>query len=168
MVVINRPAGTISFGTFSQEKFGTVLLPTIASDNSGLTGGPAVQVNGYFNDAAVPVKYVIAPGTTPELWDSLIDTGATASFQASPIPSNLQFIPFNPPQAVAGGVLQSQVSATLDTTLGTMPIFLTDSVDVYDTTFNGPSLVNVGNEMPNRYQILLDQATGRWGIAPLQ
>jgi hypothetical protein len=166
MVLLNRPAHTIAFGRFSLEGFGMVSLPVIAGDDSGLVGGP-LNLASYWNDAAIPVKYVISPGTVAQTWDSLVDTGASSSFQASPPPPNLQFTPVVTAGGVIGGVLQNQVLASLPTSLGPMPIYLTDTVDVYETNFNG-TIVNVGNNMANFYQILLDQASGRWGIAPIQ
>lgn len=157
MMVADFANSQLIFGNLTEsevQKFGTVQLPKISCNNSNVQTSASAPC---WNDMALPVNYIISgnPTDEPLLVNSLFDSGASSSYQNSPLPN--WFSVDNE------GNLQNSVSASITTTSGKQTVYLTPKIGAYDTLYNG-NIFNVGNNIFNYYQILFDQADGKIGL----
>lgn len=157
MFIADFKNSKLIFGNFENsttEEYGNITLPPITCESSNVA---TTAVTPCWNDMAIPVNYVISgnPDGNPLLYNSLFDSGASSSFQFSPLPNW-----FN---VNVNDQLTNNVVATMSTTLGTKQIYLTPTIDAYASDYNG-GIVNVGNNIFNYYKILFNQAAGTIGL----
>lgn len=158
--ILDTPSSSIKFGNFSESElasFGTVQLTESSCNSYGVT---SAATNPCWNDMAIPVNYTISGDPSgSSIYNSLFDSGASSSFQFSPLQSWLNVTP--------NDVLLNQVNANLSTSLGIYQIYLTDPISAYDSDYNG-GIVNVGNNIFNYYQVLFSQQNGKVGLSLLR
>ena len=154
--IFDAPKSEIIFGNYTESKlanFGTVQLTKISCNSYGASSSANPSC---WDDMAVPVDYRISGAPEPVIqYNSLFDSGASSSFQFSPLPSWLK--------VNKDGDVLNTVKAGMTTSLGVMPIYLTDPVSAFDSNYNG-GIVNVGNDIFNYYQVLFDQQNGEIGL----
>ena len=154
--IFDAPKSEITFGYFTESQladFGNVQLSESSCNSYGVSSSASPSC---WNDMAVPVDYIISGAPNPVIqYNSLFDSGASSSFQFSPLPSWLD--------VNKDGNIVNTIKADIVTSLGVMPIYLTDPVAAYDSNYNG-GIVNVGNNIFNYYQVLFDQQSGNIGL----
>lgn len=157
MFMMDMPQSRLIFGNFTttqMESFGFIQAPESACNTYNVK---SISSNNCWNDMHLPVKYVATHNgaQTESTIDSLFDSGASTSFQLSPIPN---WLVLNDESNV-----KNPVSAIAATTQGSMELPLTIPAAGDNTNYNG-YIVNVGNNIFNYYQILYNQNNGQVGL----
>lgn len=156
MFMVDAIHSQLVFGNFmtsNLKTFGQVQLAESACSNLGVNS--SITNVTCWNDMAIPVAYDISGNPSGiTIYNSLFDSGASSSFQSSPLPSWL---------VLSGSTIENKMTAKLGTSNGQYPIPLTSSISAFDTNFNG-NIVNAGNQLFNFYKVLFDQKDGTIGL----
>ncbi len=157
MFMMDMPHSKLVFGNFSllqMESFGFIQAPESACNTYSVQ---SISTNKCWNDMHLPIKYIATHNgaQTESTIDTLFDSGASTSFQLSPLPNWLAV-------SVESNV-KNPISAIATTTAGLMELPLTIPAAGYDTSYNG-YIVNAGNNLFNYYQVLYNQTNGQVGL----
>jgi len=154
---VNLPGSTLSFGIFES---------TIDSQGASYLQLESQVCNNYgtpiesssancWNTFGIPVKSTFTNGNsgyTESTMSGLLDTGSDSGYQLLPFPDFIN---------VTNSYVTNFVSATVETSVGALPMYMTPSIYAATNNYNGGNFVNVGNNVFNYYQIIFDRYDGK-------
>lgn len=154
---INLPESTLSFGVF--ESITTSRDTSYLQLESQICNNYGTPIESSsascWNTFGLPVKSTFNNGSlgyVESTMNGLLDTGSDSGYQLLPFPDFIN---------VTNGYVTNFVSATVETSLGSLPMYMTPSIYAVANNYNGGNFVNVGNNVFNYYQIIFDRYDGR-------
>lgn len=161
MMVLNRSKNFIAFGKLNQAQLSSfAMINQIESLCQNLIHLASASNNLCWipESSSTTYTYSLSVGSSGESnYTTLFDSGeANGNIYITPMPFWIE--------SNNEGVIENQLSAVLNTSKGPLPMPMTIPMQ-YKPALTPPGIINPGNLIFNKYQILFDQNSGEIGFA---
>ena len=161
MMILNKSESFIAFGSLSStqlKNFATISQIAVTCDNLDI---PATLSNSCWGttESSVTYSYSLASGGTGNTnYTTIFDSGEAIGnfYLGAGVPNWMQLDNHN--------FITTQLSATINTNIGPIPLPLTIPMRYTQPLSSSTNTVNPGNQLFDTYQVLFNQVNGEIGF----